>query len=320
MNASRFNVDRDPLFHENAAITPPDTLLGNTSAEAESSDWGEPSESSSPKFRPLQVTNLANLHRSVEGPPWEFRPLEESDLHETYNSAERRLFLFDYDGTLTKIVENPADAVIPAEGLKWLATLASEPRNTVWVISGRDQTFLQQRLGHLDDIGLVSEHGAFGRLPRRKEWECFYSPADMSWWPKVFEAFQRIVAIFPGCRIEIKKVAIVLHYRMVSPPELAALVVAECQKELDRSLPSKWPVGILTGKCVIEARPLTVSKGLAVEKILHEAMPALVGVLDFVLCAGDDVTDEGTYIIAGGSECILTSKFRYVLRSSPFQA
>ena len=44
-------------------------------------------------------------------------------------------------------------ALPPAGTLKALELLSRDPKNLVYIISGRDQEFLMQHLGHLDQVG-----------------------------------------------------------------------------------------------------------------------------------------------------------------------
>jgi trehalose 6-phosphate synthase/phosphatase len=57
--------------------------------------------------------------------------------------------MFDYDGTLTPIVKDPQAAIPSDRVIRTIKTLASDPRNAVWIISGRDQAFLDEWMGHI---------------------------------------------------------------------------------------------------------------------------------------------------------------------------
>ena len=56
------------------------------------------------------------------------------------------LLMTDYDGTLTPIVDDPADAVLAAQTREDLARLARSPRARVAVISGRGLEDLRARV------------------------------------------------------------------------------------------------------------------------------------------------------------------------------
>jgi trehalose 6-phosphate synthase/phosphatase len=117
--------------------------------------------------------------------------LDRAFLLTQYRSAKKRLFMFDYDGTLTPIVREPSAAVPSERVLLTLKTLAEDPRNVVWIISGRDQEFLQQHLGHIKGLGFSAEHGSFMRNPGETEWVNLAEKFDMSWQAEVIDVFQK---------------------------------------------------------------------------------------------------------------------------------
>lgn len=220
------------------------------------------------------------------------QPLNTAGILAAYAPATKRLLLFDYDGTLTPIVRNAAEAILPKLHLNWLKTLASWPRNAVWVISGRDQVFLQTQLGSLTNVGLVAEHGAFMRRPQCSAWENLAAKADMGWKATVRQAFETFRSCHPGSFVEEKRVATVLHYRKVEQQAAAEIDAVDCKKSLGKAL-EKWDVEVMSGKCVLEARPANLDKGQIVRRIMDD-MGHIIGCSpEFVFCVGDDVTDEG---------------------------
>ena len=74
------------------------------------------------------------------------------------------LLMTDYDGTLTPIVDDPADAVLAAQTREDLARLARSPRARVAVISGRGLEDLRARVGagrrHLRGLPRARDRGA----------------------------------------------------------------------------------------------------------------------------------------------------------------
>lgn len=132
---------------------------------------------------------LESLHQD---PASEDTPrLEKNDIIERYSKANRRLLMFDYDGTLTPIVKTPS-AAIPSPGLlRSLEKLAADPKNVIYIISGRDGDFLLQHLGHIQGLGFSAEHGSFLREPGEKEWKNLTEHIDMSWKVDVEEIFRR---------------------------------------------------------------------------------------------------------------------------------
>ena len=217
---------------------------------------------------------------------------EEANILDTYSSAKQRLLLFDYDGTLTPIVENPAAAILSQEALRSIQQLATDPRNEVWIISGRNSSFLEQIFGHLAQIGLVAEHGSFLRTPGSTGWRDLTAQVDMSWQEEVFRVFQRYTNTTPGSRIEKKRAGMVWHFRRASP-DYATFQAAECKKDLQSRFGPSSPLEFIDGKSVLEARLKIANKGQMAQKLVNRSWAASGRPPDFVLCFGDDVTDEG---------------------------
>lgn len=139
------------------------------------------------------VRVLASHNRIIATPL-----LDKVVLLSQYRASEKRLFLFDYDGTLTPIVGEPAAAVPTPRILRTIQILAADHRNAVWIISGRDQEFLMQHMGHISELGFSAEHGSFMRHPGSKEWINLIETFDMSWQSEVMQVFQKYTEKTPG--------------------------------------------------------------------------------------------------------------------------
>lgn len=126
-------------------------------------------------------------------------PLLDKDLlYKKYHESSQRLFMFDYDGTLTPIVHDPA-AALPSElVIQTLKKLTQDIRNSVWIISGRDQKFLQENLGEIKNLGLSAEHGGFIRQPSNSEWENLAEKSNLGWQQEVMQVFQHYTEKTPG--------------------------------------------------------------------------------------------------------------------------
>lgn len=131
------------------------------------------------------LTNLSSFDQSFATPA-----LDRAKLLLQYRNAKKRLFMFDYDGTLTPIVKDPAAAIPSDRVIRTLKTLAADPANAVWIISGRDQAFLDEWMGHIPELGLSAEHGSFMRNPLSDQWENLTEKEDMSWQQEVIDVFQ----------------------------------------------------------------------------------------------------------------------------------
>lgn len=230
------------------------------------------------------------------------RPL----LLEHYKQSDRRLFLFDYDGTLTPIVNDPAAAIPSARLIDILEKLSEDPRNQIWIISGRDQAFLERWLGKNHKLGLSAEHGCFMK-DIGSDWVNLAAKFDMSWQRKVEDIYVRYTDKTPGSHIEKKKVALTWHYRRADP-ELGEFHAKQLMEELQSTIATQYDVEVMSGKANVEVRPRFLNKGEIVKRLVltrhgaaqgdgnvddlhhkHEELP------DFVVCIGDDSTDEDMF-------------------------
>ncbi|EPQ26903.1 uncharacterized protein PFL1_05538 [Pseudozyma flocculosa PF-1] len=217
-------------------------------------------------------------------------PLDRDEMLAKFGRARKRLFMLDYDGTLTPIVKQPEMAVPSQRLLDALKVLAEDPRNVIFIISGRDGAFLGKHLGHFRNIGFSAEHGGFLKLPGSDEWRNLTEELDMSWMKGIRGVFEYYTERTGGSFIEQKKSSITWHYRGADP-DFGSFQAKECQAHLENlTSHNKLPVEVLVGKKNLEVRPLAVNKGEIVKRLLYDHPDA-----DFVFCAGDDKTDEDMF-------------------------
>lgn len=145
------------------------------------------------------MTNLSSFDQSFATPA-----LDRAKLLSQYRKAKKRLFMFDYDGTLTPIVKDPQSAIPSDRVIRTIKTLASDPNNAVWIISGRDQAFLDEWMGHITELGLSAEHGSFMRHPKSEEWESLTDKTDMSWQSDVMQVFQHYTERTQGSYLHLR--------------------------------------------------------------------------------------------------------------------
>lgn len=203
-----------------------------------------------------------------------------------YLKAKRRLFLLDYDGTVVDLHRYPTLA-IPTQRLEAMLTkLCSDPKNEVYIITGRDKDTMTKFLGHINGLGFACEHGMRTRHPHETEWTSLYKfdEVDLSWMKYVKPILEQVSARTPGSFPEIKESSLVFHYRN-SDPDYGNWQANELKLHLEESFGSQ-PMDIIKGKKVIEIRPTNVGKGVAARRLIRASGA------DFVFCAGDDNTDE----------------------------
>ncbi|RZK49967.1 MAG: bifunctional alpha,alpha-trehalose-phosphate synthase (UDP-forming)/trehalose-phosphatase [Pedobacter sp.] len=209
------------------------------------------------------------------------------ELVSKFKRAQKKLMLIDYDGTLVPIQKDPTLAIPTEHLLKTLTQLSLLENNEVYIISGRDGDTLHQWLGEVP-IGLVAEHGAKIREYNR-DWVSKVSIEPEGWKDSIYGIMDKYVSKCPNSFIEIKEYSIAWHYRK-SDTFLSNAKAAELFEELlTYTLP--LALDVIHGKKVIEVRNNGVNKGKAVERKLE------ANEYDFILCIGDDKTDEDMFTV-----------------------
>lgn len=223
--------------------------------------------------------------------------------YESVQGKKQRLFLFDYDGTLTPIVDKPEDAKINFEMCNVLYDLALDRSNVVWIISGRDRTFLDSIFPGKSGIGLCAEHGAYSKPPNEATWKSRAEGKNMDWKEVIVNALQQFNFQNPGAVIERKDATITWHYRNVDLPtdDLDALG-EECYEELASTAAKLGDVEdavalkVMKGKMNVEVKMVGIDKGAIAQELIGALKPA------FVFAAGDDTTDEDMFKVMGDGE------------------
>jgi trehalose 6-phosphate synthase/phosphatase len=207
-----------------------------------------------------------------------------AQLSKHYQVAQSRCLLLDYDGTLTPFTRLPEEAVPDKELKDMLSLLATDKKNKVVIISGREAATLDKWFGNMP-LTLVAEHGASIRMPDL-QWQHLVSTSDQ-WKEEIRNILQVFVSRCVGSFIEEKSYSIAWHYRN-TPPDLGLNRSRELINNLSHLLQNTM-LQIIHGNKVVEVRMSGYDKGVIALKIVNESKP------DFVLCIGDDTTDEDMF-------------------------
>lgn len=219
-------------------------------------------------------------------------------LLKDYESGKRRLLLLDYDGTLVNFTKDPSKATPGKNLLNILQDLSSVPNNDIYIVSGRDSETLNKWLGHLP-IGLIAEHGAKIRH-NGEHWKNEAIAESTSWKDKIEQIMQHYVFRSPNSFIERKDFSLAWHYRNADPA-LASRRAKDLYDELIEYT-VQMPLDVLNGHKVIEVRNKGVNKGLAIARLLDTKK------YDFILCVGDDQTDEDMFKVLANNSGSYTIK------------
>ncbi|MDO6431434.1 bifunctional alpha,alpha-trehalose-phosphate synthase (UDP-forming)/trehalose-phosphatase [Flavitalea sp. BT771] len=205
-------------------------------------------------------------------------------IRKHYGNSKNRCLLLDYDGTLVPFTRLPSEASPDNAVKEMLARLTGDPRNHVIVISGRDVSSLDRWLGALP-VTLVAEHGASFKM-RNSGWQQMVSVSDM-WKEEIRRVMQLFVIRCAGSFIEEKTNTIAWHYRNTQ----TGLGFSRSRELLNTlsQLIQNTTLQVIDGNKVVEVRIAGFDKGATALKIVNESDP------DFVLCIGDDTTDEDMF-------------------------
>ena len=188
--------------------------------------------------------------------------------------------LFDIDGTLAAITEDPDETMVEERVVDLLGRL-SERYGLVALVTGRAMDRSHEMLG-TDAFPIAAVHGMHMRWPDGEEW---LDPAAAEARPQLEIAVQMARTV--GWRFEDKQASVALHFRHMNDPEgTARQMKSQIVTVLDPRL-----VTIYDAKQAVEIRPHGGShKGDAVERLLERGEG-----INRVLYAGDDMTDVDAF-------------------------
>lgn len=208
-----------------------------------------------------------------------------TDFPDIEKALEGRLaaVFLDYDGTLTPIVDTPAQAVLSEAMRETLRRLGD--RCVTAVVSGRALDDVQERVG-LDHLFYAGSHGFDIVGPAGSG---IRHQVGQEFLPVIEELDRRLhgaLAQVPGVLLETKGHSISVHYRLAEEA-----VVPEVEAVVDGLLQDSPRLRKNHGKKVFEIRPLfDWNKGKAEEWILQ-----VLGGGHMPFHLGDDTTDEDAF-------------------------
>ncbi|KAJ4849185.1 putative alpha,alpha-trehalose-phosphate synthase [UDP-forming] 9 [Turnera subulata] len=219
-----------------------------------------------------------------------FRKLSIDHIVSAYKRTSRRAIFLDYDGTVVpqiSIVKTPSPEVISV-----INGLCSDPKNSVFIVSGRGKNSLSDWFAQCDNLGIAAEHGYFLRWSRMSDWETSSLAADFDWKRMAEPVMQLYTEATDGSFIESKESALVWHHQDADP-DFGSWQSKELLDHLENVLANE-PVVVTRGQQIVEVKPQGVTKGGVTEKVLS-TMVSNGKPPDFVLCIGDDRSDEDMF-------------------------
>jgi len=275
-----------------------------------------------------------------------FTGLDTSKVTRAYRNSYRRLIMLDYGGTLLDDDDDKVDSVrkfnvsmnassreAPTEELvESLTILCSDPRNCVFVVSGKERSALMETLGGIPNLGLAAEHGMYYKFGLKSKWDTMvgHGHGHGSWKEAALSVMDVYCERTHGSYVEQTESKLIWHYKDTDP-EYGYLQSKELEDHLQHAL-KQFSVDVLHGggsqNGYLEVRPQGVNKGILLMEILkglsdnklddnklndnklndnklndnklNDNKLNEVGAkkVDFLLCVGDDHCDEPMFSAA----------------------
>ncbi|MEX2588459.1 MAG: trehalose-phosphatase [Actinomycetota bacterium] len=197
-------------------------------------------------------------------------------------------FFLDFDGTLARVVPEPAAACIVPGGSHALEALAARYR-IVAMISGRAASDLHSRVG-ADGPRYFGLYGAEEMHDSR----LIQAPMAAEWRRgarRLADEAGRFIeeSGLDGCEVEYKDLAVSIHYRRRPELDPPAQLYGWAQR---RAAQLDFRVGV--GRKVLELKPRSVSKAVAFERLAAQSL------VRNAVVAGDDSADVEMMRAASG--------------------
>lgn len=228
-----------------------------------------------------------------------------------YRGSKKRILVLGYNATLTTAVEAPRQPkkhfdqiqaltrVNPA-AYYCLAALAKDPTVEIVIFSGSEKERLAEVFDNLP-VWLAAENGAVLRPPDSHDWHVLVEAAGGEWKESVQLVFEYFCERTPRSFVEQRGTSLVWNYKYADV-EFGRIQARDLLQHLLTGPISNAPVDIVRGAKSIEVRPVGVSKGSSMERILTFMSASHdISDTDFVLVAGHFLArDENVFTLFEG--------------------
>ena len=224
-----------------------------------------------------------------------FKKLNLKQIETDYEKSNKRLLFLDYEGTLPSAYQNSEfvskGSPPSTEILNLLKGLTADKRNKVFIVAGKGPDQLKEWFGSVKNLGLAAEHGFMYSVNRQglDKWKKIVKNYDNEWIKNCSDIISPYLERCEGSFLDVKQSSIVWQYTDCDL-ELGKQFVSAMSSELDNVV-KKYNLKIVNGKGFMEIIAVGVNKGYFVGYKIKEFIKNKKS-LDFILCIGDDTSDE----------------------------
>lgn len=234
-----------------------------------------------------------------------FTRLNRDAVKKAYERTTNRVLILDFNGTI--VIKEPPGKYLKREILgtsgnkplpevvEALNKLCADPKNTVYVVSGDSAENVLNAIGNIPGMGLAASNGAHFSAPvypgQKRQWHIFDLGVDWDAVKRVaLPVLSKYTARSNGSFVKLTQFSIGWSYYSCDP-EWGSMQASHLVLELENELRA-FDVRFVTLKGVVEIVPRKLNKGLFVKKVLRDAARDSNQGIDFILCMGDDISDE----------------------------
>ncbi|BBX48343.1 trehalose-phosphatase [Mycobacterium cookii] len=194
---------------------------------------------------------------------------------------------FDFDGTLSEIVNDPDSARLADGAAEALTALSA--RCPVAILSGRDLADVRQRIG-LPGIWYAGSHGFELTGPDGAHHQNPEAAQSVPVLAEAADELSDLLGDIPGVVIEHKRFGVAVHYRNAARDRVGEVAAAV------RRAGQRTALRVTTGREVIELRPdVDWDKGRTLRWVLDHIQREDGGGRLLPIYLGDDITDEDAF-------------------------
>ncbi|XP_052211432.1 alpha,alpha-trehalose-phosphate synthase [UDP-forming] 5 isoform X2 [Diospyros lotus] len=180
-----------------------------------------------------------------------FRKLSVDHIVSAYKRTKNRAILLDFDGTM--MLQSSISTTPSTEAVAILKSLCSDPKNVVFIVSGKGKNTLSEWFSSCEKLGIAAEHGYFLRPNGEAEWETCIPVPDF-YWKQIAEPVMKLYTeTTDGSTIETKESALVWNYQCADW-DFGSCQAKELLDHLESVLANE-PVSVKSGQHIVEVKP-----------------------------------------------------------------